>query len=453
LGRLLAVANDAEAKKIAQIAKLMHGSGALFIRFKGAPYMRIPGHTIGMVPFDDGDFNRFIEGVHGGFTNNKKRDYADTIKDMGEDWSPYSRYIAFNDQVWDAKELKFDEDQTEYVYSTNYKLQPKGSTGYMAAQRFFLQLADGDPDLALDYQQGLAPIFMTKRPRGVIWFIGDGQNGKSALLYIIQELAFEPYIEGMTTADMEDGRDMPQLIGKLANVVNEASEKRVDDSSIYKSIGTHEKFRVHKFHHQTGERVVPDFHTIFNANNIPTFADKSGAARSRTWTVPFPAHFKDDPTFKDRTFTPEFVGGLLMLVLEATIIIRDNGNNYRWSQATLDRKNEYDASVNSAEAYVTHLQEMGILGFTNWIKLTQHYENWCELENHDHLHKQRFQEAMKRVGFTKKTYLYEDGKRHSYWFFDEAIELGDRLVWQIDGLGVKTPTPEAVQQEFKKGEW
>jgi putative DNA primase/helicase len=217
---------------------------------------------------------------------------------------------------------------------------------------------------------------MYTKPTGVIWFVGNGANGKSALINAVYRIIGH-HLTSLTVGAIEDGRDTLLLNGVIGNICRESSEGRIEDSERYKAIGTHENFRVHKFNSQEMVEIKTNFHTVFNANNIPIFSDKTEGARRRTLVVPFPARFKDDPNFETRTFTPAFLGGLLHLILEATHIIRDNYTQYQFSPATIGAKEDYDSEVNSAEAYLAHLRSKSIKAFTNYGLLKIAYESWC----------------------------------------------------------------------------
>ena len=352
------MSDKSENLKQQRVESLFANETYTFIRFKGMPMVKAPG-THGFVPLTEDVFSPIAYTFRPSPSRSAIMDMMHMVEHTAPDWSRYDRYISFYDQVWDRQELTLVE-QSEVVYTTNIAL----SANTKPAQKFLMELAKGDAELAHDYLQAMAPLFMMKRPTGIIWFMGDGANGKSSLLTALYR-GFEKFFVSMTTADLEDGRDIPSMRGILGNIVIEASDAKVVDSRAYKSIGSHEKMRVHAFNKQSGVVVEGSFHTIFNANNIPVFNDKTGAIRRRTWTIPFPAKFKDDPTFDDKTFTPEFLGGLYQLILNAAVELRDNGNRYKWSSQTITLKQTYDDSVNSAEAFADHLVATNVAGFIN----------------------------------------------------------------------------------------
>lgn len=350
---------------------------------------------------------------------------------------------------WDTIALATVPADPDTVFRTAYPVAslPADADNIQAARDFMLQLADGDADLASDITQGIAPLFMGRKPAGVVWFVGTGANGKSALINAIYRL-LGPHLSSLTVAAIEDGRDTPRLNGMLGNVCRESSESRVGDTERYKAIGTHEPFDVHKFHSQDTIRVTGDLHHIFNANNIPVFGDKTQGARRRTLIIPFPARFKDDPTFEDRTFTPGFLSGLLAIILEATHVIRDNGYQYRFSAQTQRAKDSYDSEVNSAEAFLKYLVEQRVEAFSNYTMLEMAYRHWCSAEGMVPLgvtNLRRIMETQARV--ERKTVRLKEaansGKtaKTTKWFFLAGSETPPSELVTMDGTGLHVRAP------------
>lgn len=300
------------------------------------------------------------------------RELEHKVRNDSQDQSSLDHLIGFPHATWNTKTLKF-EDKQDTILRSPIEPSPEHAP---AVQKYLLQLAAGDQLLAQDYLQALAPLFMYTKPTGVIWFVGNGANGKSALINAIYRIIGH-HLTSLTVSAIEDGRDTLLLNGVLGNICRESSEGRIEDSERYKAIGTHENFRVHKFNSQEMVEIKTNFHTVFNANNIPIFSDKTEGARRRTLVVPFPARFKDDPNFEAKTFTPDFLGGLLHLILEATHLIQKNYTQYSFSPATIGAKEDYDSEVNSAEAYLAHLREKNIKAFTTYGLLKLSYESWC----------------------------------------------------------------------------
>jgi phage/plasmid-associated DNA primase len=250
-------------------------------------------------------------------------------------------------------------------------------TAIEAVRSFLLDVAKGDERHMNDILQACAPLLTASKPLGVIWFSGNGRNGKSGVVKLLHNLLGD-YLTKVTLHQIQDGKLTPVLNGRLGNILEESSEGYIDDSEKYKILGEHGTFYVRKYHSQDSITVdTAMLHTIFNTNNIPNFADKSSGVRARTIIVPFLATFAEDPLFFKRTFTDEFMSAFLHLVAEAAKKIRDQNYTYNWGPITSGEKQTYDDEVNTVEAYIRYLRGKAITGFTNWRMLRVHYENWC----------------------------------------------------------------------------
>lgn len=434
--------SKAEEIKKGRVDSLTSDETLHFIQFKGLALWRTP-ETRGYQPLRSDDFARLVYGRFSGISKSGIEDLLHAMRTTAPDRTEWADKIAFGDQIWDMRKLELVDFTTNYVYES--PLKPTGDK--KKAWKFLVELANGDEELAKDYLQAMAPLFMFRKPTGVVWFVGGGSNGKSALINALYRIIGK-YFASMTTSAIEDGRDSPRLNGVLGNICRESSESRVEDTERYKAIGTHEPFTVHKFHSQDTVEIDTTFHTIFNANNIPVFNDKTKGARRRTLILPFPAHFKDDPSFEDKTFTNEFLGGLIELILETTRIIRDNGYRYKWSDATIKAKESYDNDVNSAEAFVDYLTESGICGFFNYAMLKMNYENWCAHNGLIPLGVTTLKRTVSNeVGVIRKP-IRENGNVVQRYQFLKAAD--DTLVWLDNGYGLRTPEEAAITAKVEK---
>lgn len=379
-------------------------------RFKGATVIEDNGLWVDM------SSDRFSETCYGlfghGTLKSKISDLEHLFRTTAEDLSGQAQYMSFGGAVWDSKELDWTEKVTEdeCVYRVPYQPQKANSERIP----FVMDLACGDEGVYDDIMQSVAPLIMDKKPTGVIWYLGGGANGKSTLVHLLY-LIFGPYLTELTVKQLEDERDTPQLNGKLGNVCKESSEGFVEDTKVYKCIGTHESFGVHKFHSQDMVKIEGNVHHIFSANNIPTFGDKSYGARRRTLVIPFSNTFKPDETFEDRTFTVEFIESFVAEMIKYALQLKEQGYEYKFHSVTKAMKEKYDTAANTAQTYAEELMAQDIKGFLNYRQLAMDYENWCSEHGYTKSTLNVLRRAMDDKDFTRSSARDENGKQYKVY--------------------------------------
>jgi phage/plasmid-associated DNA primase len=407
------------------------------VRFRGAVLYR---SNEGWEPLSYDEFARICYSVHGaGLRQTQIKDLQHLFFTTSDDLTKYAHYIALPDgRVWDMKKLEFNDSVSpeDCVYTTG--ISPTNGKSH---RKWLEEVTIGDKHLADDIIKALAPVFMDKKPFGVFWFLGNGANGKSTTLKALYAIfgSKAPYTNNrwfsqLTVKQIEDERDTPIINGKLGNVCLESNDGHVKDSGGYKNLAEHSTFSVHRFNSQDGVHIDGNVHTIFNANNIPTFADKTQGVRRRTFTIPFRASFPQDNTFDERLFAQEgFLSDLLGEILETTVKLRNAGYSYNFSEKTLAAKQDYDEEVNTAETYFEELVQTEVWGFTNFTDLTKDYQSWCDERSFTALGKKSIAHAAKIAGFERKSFRH-DGKLitryvHGGWDAEALIELPKHQRW------------------------
>lgn len=404
------------------------------VRFRGAVLYRSDN---GWEPLSSDEFARICYEVHGaGIRQTQIKDLQHLFFTSSDDLTKFAQYVATPDgRVWDMKKLEFTNkvSHEDCVYTT--AVSPTEGNSH---REWLEEVTLGDKDLADDIIKAIAPIFMSKKPFGVFWFLGNGANGKSTTLKALYAIfgSEAPYTHNrwfsqLTVKQIEDERDTPMINGKLGNVCLESNDGHVKDTGGYKNLAEHSTFNVHRFNSQDGTIIDGNVHTIFNANNIPTFADKTQGVRRRTFTIPFKASFPQDSTFDEKLFAREgFLSDLLGEILRTTNILKKNGLNYKFSDQTLRAKEDYDEEVNTAETYFEELITTEIWGFTNFTELTRDYTKWCDERSYSALGKKSISQAAKVAMFERRSFK-KDGKlvtRYVYndWDPEELIDLTQR---------------------------
>lgn len=423
------------------------------VRFRGAVLYRADA---GWEPLSFDEFARICYDVHGaGIRQTQVKDLQHLFFTSSDDLTKYAHYIALpNNQVWDMKTLKFTDKVAceDCIYTTS--VNPGEGNSH---RKWLEEIALGDKGLADDIIRAMAPVFMHKKPFGIFWFLGNGANGKSTALKSLYAIfgSEPPYTHNrwfsqLTVKQIEDERDTPMINGKLGNVCLESNDGHVKDTGGYKNLAEHSTFNVHKFNSQDGTVVDGNVHTIFNANNIPTFADKTQGVRRRTFTIPFKASFAQDSTFDESLFAKkDFLPDLLGEILHTTINIKKAGYSYDFSEQTLLAKQDYDEEVNTAETYFEELLATDIWGFTNFTELTKDYQKWCDERSYSALGRKAIAHAAKIIGYERSSFRTEGKLVTRYvcekWDPEELTELYQRWgMFQKNDSDIELPQTENV---------
>lgn len=434
------------------------------VRFRGAVLYRAPE---GWEPLSSDEFARICYQVHGaGIRQTQIKDLQHLFFTSSEDLSSYAYFIAMPDgRVWDMKTLQFTDKVAaeDCVYTTS--INPGKGKSH---RKWLEEVTLGDTALADDIIKALAPIFMYKKPFGVFWFLGNGANGKSTTLKALYAIFGSPspytynrWFSQLTVRQIEDERDTPMINGKLGNICLESNDGHVKDTSGYKNLAEHNTFNVHRFNSQDGTEIDGNIHTIFNANNVPTFADKTQGVRRRTFVLPFRASFPQNDTYDEKLFAKkDFLPDLLGELLQTTVLLKNNAYDYDFSLQTTRAKESYDEEVNTAETYFEELIHTDIWGFTNFTDLNRDYQKWCDEHSYTALGKKSVAHAASSAGFVRKSFRLADGKLVTRyvaedWNPEEMVELQQRwgLFQKEDSdieLSVKENTVDKNYEELMK---
>lgn len=454
-----------------------------FIQFRGDTMVLVDQPYGHYIPLTKEYFEKLAYNQLGGLTRGQLGDVYNFVIRQAPEMDEYGHQIRFGITIQEAMlsselntgDIEFTQKHRAVIYDTKelallygepldnsiwhcpypiIKDQLKDDADLIP---FILSLAGGDIGLYWDIMQSIAPMIMDKKPDGVIWFVGEGANGKSTLMNALYRMFPHRQLTGLTVKALEDGRDAPALNRALANIVGESSEGRIEDTSTYKALGTHENFKAHIFHQQRPADIIGNIHSIFSANQVPSFNDKGHSARRRTYIIPFGQTFESDPGFEDREFTPELFGRLAAEMIKAARQIKARGYRYQWSIATTSVKAEYDREAGVADEYMREMvNDMGLVAFDNYRPLTVDFQNWCAENGYTALGEKALRKSATAAGFSRvKT---RSGTGNIYRLHTVGGDVGlSRMstfehigLYVMDATGPMPTTPEPAQKPEEK---
>lgn len=260
----------------------------------------------------------------------------DYLISTAQDLSRSDQFIAFgnlsgskaNVSVWDMERLEFRSDISprDCVWRSPYSVKRHSSTGSVRPIQLIMQLAGGDKHVYDDIMQTLAPLVMSCKPEGVVWWVGGDAESKQLLMEAVHRI-LPNQLAKLDVERLDGGRQMPTLNGKLGNVVQGGSSA-VADVSLYRSLAKHQTFGVHKYRSQDGMNIRGNVHHIFSSPHTPTFSRKTWSTQMRTVIIPF-SQLTDSSGSPE--MTDELHGRLIAEMCSYAVRVRRQGYRYSLS--------------------------------------------------------------------------------------------------------------------------
>lgn len=226
---------------------------------------------------------------------------------------------AEDEEVFKVPE--FDESQIAMMKATFRTLKNKPYEEWDEHYHFqcFKDWSMDRPDVEFGMFTVLALPFMSRLPRGSIFNVGEGHNGKSVLVGLATSIV------GKNNTSFVSGNQLSSwdnLVDLQTTFFNCPNETKVDflkeDTDTFKSLSAHETVAMRKKFGDASVPVIGDFPMVFNLNKLPDFGSDASAILSRMFVNDFDCDFeatgkavKDyarKTFFKDKYVIPELVG-------------------------------------------------------------------------------------------------------------------------------------------------
>ena len=224
-----------------------------------------------------------------------------------------------DDEVFKVPE--FDDSQISYMLATFRILKDKPYEEWPDEYHYqcFKDWSMDRPDIEFGMFTVLALPFMSRLPRGAIFNVGEGHNGKSVLVGLATSIV------GKNNTTFVSGNNLSSwdnLVDLQTTFFNCPNETKVDflkyDTDTFKTLSAHETSSMRKKFGDATVPVIGDFPMVFNLNKLPDFGDDAPAILSRMFVNDFDCDFeatgkavKDyarKTFFKDDLVLPQLVG-------------------------------------------------------------------------------------------------------------------------------------------------
>lgn len=226
----------------------------------------------------------------------------DNINSNDADW------IAFENGIYNIFDDTFSGFSSELVITNKIRWNYNPAAYSKAADEMLGRVSCGDPQVRLLLEEMIGYCFYRRNElRKAFILAGDGSNGKSTFLAVMQSLLGEENISSLDLKELGDRFKTAEMVGKLANIGDDISDEFIENSAIFKKLVTGERVSVERkgsdpFEFNNYSKL------IFSANDIPRIKDKSGAVPDRLVIIPFNAKFTVEKTGYKSNIRRDLVG-------------------------------------------------------------------------------------------------------------------------------------------------
>lgn len=236
---------------------------------------------------------------------------------------------------------------------------------------------------------------------------GEGSNGKSTFIAMLQHLLNEDNISALDLKELDQKFQNTALFGKLANLGDDISDEFIVNAALFKKFVTGERVQVQN----KGEKPF-EFNNyakfIFSANTIPRIKDKTGAVLRRLLIVPFNANFTKndadhDSGIKYKLQEQDAMEYLIVIGLKALKEVIAN-KGFTESIKVQEQLKEYEETNNPIIGFFEEC-EMEDFQIENEQsdKVFRRYKEYCLANNFNAMSKSEFSKQIcRKLGLTTK---------------------------------------------------
>ncbi|MEM1687000.1 MAG: phage/plasmid primase, P4 family [Zestosphaera sp.] len=191
--------------------------------------------------------------------------------------------------------------------------------------------------------------------------IGDGSNGKSTYLRLIESILSRENIASVNLTQLDPSVNRfaaADLYGKLANISSEPI-RGVFDPTLFKQLTGEDAIRIER---KFKDAFVAKNYAkmFFAANELPKITEDTYAFWRRWIVIEFPNRFNPDPEFFVKTFTQEEIEAIILLSLYAFRLVLKR-KEFSETQTKQDVKTVWLSRSNPVYPVVRRMLDDGVI--------------------------------------------------------------------------------------------
>lgn len=269
-------------------------------------------------------------------------------------------------------------------------------------QEIFENDEDKDAKISLLLEFMGYTLLNTCRYEKFIMLVGNGANGKSVLLHVIESLLGKKLVCAVQPNQFDNKFQRAHLKGKKANIITEIDEGATIPDGQLKAITSGELITAeHK--HKAPFEIHPFATQWFGTNHLPHSRDYSDALIRRAIIIEFPNQFTGsncDPSLKEKLYAE--LPGILNLVLQGLSRVLQK-NEFTYCRASEEAKKEWRIETDQVGRFIMERTTPSLDAEIETAVLYEHYKRWVD-ENgiRSAVNKLNFGKRLERLGYPAK---------------------------------------------------
>ncbi len=345
---------------------------------------------------------------------------------LGREYLPLMNGVLYHG---DDKVLLPNGPAFGHTYRIPVKYDPNADC--LKIKKFISEVV-AEENQALLYEIPALAIMLNEWAQVAFMLVGQGQNGKSTYLKILERFLGEENISNISLQELCGDRfKAAELLGKLANIYADLPKNPIKYTGKFKILTGGDRITVEKKFKDPFSFVNKAL-LIFSANELPQVSDQTYAFWRRWIIIEFPNQFPKNDELIDELTTEEELSGFLNEVLLAKTRIEIKGVTK--TKTTERIMEEWMKRANSVYAFIQDRIERDIHSYETKDAVYAAYLEYCEENDLNAVPKNKFSPEFERLARARPTHKTIGGKRVRAW-------QGVKLKWD-------TPKEEGTLNDF-----
>jgi putative DNA primase/helicase len=266
-------------------------------------------------------------------------------------------------------------------------------------------------------------------------FLGEGANGKSLVLRVLEALIGKDHVANVSPQDLENNRfAVSQLFGKLVNIYPDLPSFALQSTGKLKALVSGDSLTIEeKFKKPFSFRNRAKF--FFSANVLPKVSDNTRAFYRRLVIINFPRTFDEstaDPTLPEKLTNEKELSGILNWALEGLQRLMQNGFRFSYNKSVEEIEELYTRASDPVKAF---LEEETVEDPNAWIVKQDLYQAYV-----DYVKKHKLMSPLSPTTFFRNLLKYRK-------LATEHKNIKGERKWVYVGIRLKT---EEEKEESKE---